>query len=82
MSPLADLAMSPLAVQLMLKLRLKTAGLPAILSPHSFRVLVFCPAKTRRSKTSSTWRGTLPPRTAQIYDSRYVSPNVVERIPF
>lgn len=30
----------PLAVQLMLKLRLKAAGLPEILSAHSFRGLV------------------------------------------
>ena len=39
-SPLTELAMSPLAVQLMLKRRLRAAGLPEILSPHSFRVLV------------------------------------------
>ena len=39
-SPLTERAMSPLAVQLMLKRRLKAAGLPEILSPHSFRVLV------------------------------------------
>ena len=39
-SPLTDRAMSPLAVQLMLKRRLNVARLPKILSPHSFRVLV------------------------------------------
>ena len=39
-SSLTERAMSPLAVQLMLKRRLKAAGLPEILSPHSFRVLV------------------------------------------
>ena len=37
---MTDRAMSPLAVQLMLKRRLNVARLPKILSPHSFRVLV------------------------------------------
>lgn len=30
----------PVAVQLMLKRRLKNSGLPGFLSPHTFRVLV------------------------------------------
>ena len=61
--------MSPLAVQLMLKRRLRAAGLPKILSPHSFRVLVvtdLLSPRTCRSRTSSTWPGTptpAPPRS-------------------
>ena len=39
-SPLTERAMSPLAVQLILKRRLRAAGLPEILSLHLFRVLV------------------------------------------
>ncbi len=39
-SLLTDRAMSPPAVQRMLKRRMATAGLPKILSSHSFRVLV------------------------------------------
>ena len=56
-SPLTDRAMSPLAVQLMLKRRLKAAGLPKILSPHSFRVLVVTDLLSQNVplEDSSTW---------------------------
>ena len=47
---LTDRPMSPHAVERMLKRRLRAAGLPEILSPHSFRVLVVTdPAHSERA---------------------------------
>lgn len=68
-SPLTERAMSPLAIQLMLKRRLKASGLPEILSPHSFRVLVVTDLLSQNvplEDVQSTWPGTptsAPPRS-------------------
>ena len=83
-SPLTDRAMSPLAVQLMLKRRLRAAGLPKILSPHSFRVLVVTDLLSQNVPLEDVQylAGHAHPRTTQIYDRRRrrVSRNLVERI--
>ena len=83
-SPLTDRAMSPLAVQLMLKRRLKAAGLPKILSPHSFRVLVVTDLLSQNVPLEDVQylAGHAHPRTTQIYDRRRrrVSRSLVERI--
>ena len=83
-SPLTERAMSPLAVQLMLKRRLKAAGLPEILSPHSFRVLVVTDLLSQNVPLEDVQylAGHAHPRTTQIYDRRRrrVSRNLVERI--
>ena len=83
-SPLIERAMSPLAVQLMLKRRLKTAGLPGILSRHSFRVLVVTDLLSQNVLFEDVQylTGHTHPRTTQIYDRRCrcVSRNLVERI--
>ena len=59
----------------MLKRRLKAAGLPEILSPHSFRVLVVTDLLSQNVPLEDAH-----PRTTQIYDRRRVSRNLVERI--
>ena len=83
-SPLTEGGMSPLAVQLMLKRRLKAAGLPEILSPHSFRVLVVTDLLSQNVPLEDVQylAGHAHPRTTQIYDRRRrrVSRNIVERI--
>ena len=82
-SPLTDRAMSPLAVQLMLKRRLQAAGLPKILSPHSFRVLVVMNLLSQNVPLEDVQylAGHAHPRTTQIYDRRRrVSRNLVEKI--
>ena len=83
-SPLTERAISPLAVQLMLKRRLKAAGLPEILSPHSFRVLVVTDLLSQNVPLEDVkyLAGHAHPRTTQIYDRRRrrVSRNLVERI--
>ena len=83
-SPLTERAMSPLAVQLMLKRRLKAASLPEILSPHSFRVLVVTDLLSQNVPLEDVQylAGHAHPRTTQIYDRcrRRVSRNLVERI--
>ena len=83
-SPLTDRAMSPLAIQLMLKRRLRAAGLPKILSPHSFRVLVVTDLLSQNVPLEDVQylAGHAHPRTTQIYDRRRrrVSRNLVERI--
>ena len=83
-SPLTDRAMSPLAMQLMLKRRLRAAGLPEILSLHSFRVLVVTDLLSQNVPLEDVQylAGHAHPRTTQIYDQRRrrVSRNLVERI--
>jgi site-specific recombinase XerD len=83
-SPLTDRAMSPLAVQLMLKRRLRAAGLPKILSSHSFRVLVVTDLLSQNVPLEDVQylAGHAHPRTTQVYDRRRrrVSRNLVERI--
>ena len=75
---------SPLAVEQMLKRRLAAAGLPKILSPHSFRVLVVTDLLSQNVPLEDVQylAGHAHPRTTQIYDRRRrrVSRNLVERI--
>ena len=82
--PLTDRAMSPHAVRRMLKRRLSAAGLPEILSPHSFRVLVVTDLLSQNVPLEDVQylAGHAHPRTTQIYDRRRrrVTRNIVERI--
>ena len=81
---LTDRPLSPHAVRRMLKRRLKAAGLPEILSPHSFRVLVVTDLLSQNVPLEDVQylAGHAHPRTTQIYDRRRrrVSRNLVERI--
>ena len=83
-SPLTDRAMSPPAVQRMLKRRMAAAGLPKILSSHSFRVLVVTDLLSQNVPLEDVQylAGHAHPRTTQVYDRRRrrVSRNLVERI--
>ena len=83
-SPLTEWAMSPLAVQLMLKRRLRVASLPEVLSPHSFRIMVVTDLLSQNVPLEHIQypAGHAHPRTTQIYDRcrRRVSRNLVERI--
>ena len=67
---------------LMLKRRLKDAGLPPIFSPHSFRVLVVTDLLSQDVSLEDVQylAGHANPRTTQIYDRRRVTRNIVERI--
>ena len=64
--------------------RLKDAGLPELLSPHSFRVTVITDLLTQDVPLEDVQylAGHSDPRTTQIYDrrKRRVSRNIVERI--
>ena len=64
----------------------KAAGLPKILSLHSFRVLVVTDLLSQNVPLEDVLylAGNAHPRTTQIYDRRRrrVSRNLVERIPF
>ena len=75
--------MLPLAVQLMLKRRLRAAALPENLSPHSFRVLVVTDLLSQNVPLEDVQylAGHAHPRTTQIYvrRCRLVSRNFVER---
>ena len=68
----------------MLKRRLNAIGLPQILSPHSFRVLVVTDLLSQNGLAEDVQylAGHAHPRTTQIYDRRRwrVSRNLVERI--
>ena len=83
-SPLTDRAMSPPAVQRMLKRRMAAAGLPKILSSHSFRVLVVTDLLSQNVPLEDVQylAGHAHPSTTQVYDRRRrrVSRNLVERI--
>ena len=69
---------------LMLKRRLKDAGLPPIFSPHSFRVLVVTDLLSQDVPLEDVQylAGHANPRTTQIFDRRrrQVTRNIVERI--
>ena len=69
---------------LMLKRRLKDAGLPPIFSPHSFRVLVVTDLLSQDVPLEDVQylAGHANPKTTQIYDRRRrrVTRNIVERI--
>ena len=72
------------SMRLLLKRRLKDAGLPPLFSPHSFRVLVVTDLLSQDVPIEQVQylAGHATPRTTQIYDRRrrQVSRNVVERI--
>ena len=72
------------AIRRMLKRRLHNAGLPGIISPHSFRVMVITDLLSQNVPMEDVQylAGHSNPRTTQLYDrrSRRVSRNIVERI--
>ena len=81
-SPLRPLSANSMG--LMLKRRLKDAGLPPIFSPHSFRVLVVTDLLSQDVPLEDVQylAGHANPKTTQIYDRRRrrVTRNIVERI--
>ena len=72
------------AIRRMLKRRPNNAGLPGIISPHSFRVLVVTDLLSQNVPMEDVQylAGHSSPRTTQIYDrrTRRVTRNLVERI--
>jgi site-specific recombinase XerD len=68
----------------MLKRRLKDAGLPARLSPHSFRVMTITDLLSQGQPLEDVQylAGHSDPRTTRLYDRRQkkVTKNLVERI--
>ena len=81
---LTERPLTPHAVERMLKRRLRDAGLPKNLSPHSFRVLVVTDLLSQNVPLEDVQylAGHAHPRTTQIYDRRRrrVSRKLVERI--
>jgi site-specific recombinase XerD len=71
-------------IRLMVKRRLKAAGLPATLRPHSFRVLVVTDLLAQHVPLEDVQylAGHSNPQTTQLYDRRRrrVTRNIVERI--
>ena len=81
---LVDRAMTAHGVRRMLKRRLKGAGLPEIVTPHSFRVMVVTDLLSQDVPMEDVQylAGHSNPQTTQIYDQRRrrVTRNIVERI--
>lgn len=81
---LTERAMTGLDVWRMLKRRLKDAGLPAGLSPHSFRVATITDLLENGASLEEAQHlaGHADPRTTRLYDRRQkrVTRNLVERI--
>ena len=81
---LSDRAMTAHGVRRMLKRRLQDAGLPEIIVPHSFRVMVVTDLLSQNVPMEDVQylAGHSSPRTTQIYDRRRrrVTRNIVERI--
>ena len=81
---LVDRAMTAHGVRRMLKRRLQNAGLPEIISPHSFRVMVVTDLLGQDVPMEDVQylAGHSNPQTTQIYDRRRrrVTRNIVERI--
>ena len=81
---LVDRAMTAHGVRRMLKRRLQDAGLPGIISPHSFRVMVVTDLLGQDVPMEDVQylAGHTNPQTTQIYDRRRrrVTRNIVERI--
>ena len=81
---LSDRALTAHGVRRMLKRRLRDAGLPEIITPHSFRVLVVTDLLSQNVPMEDVQylAGHSSPRTTQIYDRRRrrVTRNIVERI--
>ena len=80
----ADHAMRPGTIRAMLKRRLRDAGLPSIITPHSFRAMVVTDLLTQGVPIEDVQYlvGHAHPSTTLIYDrrARSVSRNTVERI--
>ena len=76
--------LGPYTIRFILKRRLKDAGLPEIISPHSFRVMVVTDLLSQNVPMEDVQylAGHSNPRTTQIYDrrKRRVTRNIVERI--
>ena len=74
------------AVRAMLKCRLAAAGLPAHLTPHSFRVMVVAALLNQNVPVEEVQHlvGHSHPSTTQLYDRRRrrINRSIVERIPF
>ena len=74
------------AVRVMLKRRLKAAGLPGHLTPHSFRVMVVTALLSQNVPVEEVQHlvGHSHPSTTQLYDRRRrgVTRGIVEGIPF
>ena len=81
---LTDRPMTAHGVRQMLKRRLHEAGLPEIITPHSFRVMVVTDLLGQNVPMEDVQylAGHSNPRTTQIYDRRRrrVTRNIVERI--
>ena len=81
---LVDRAMTAHGVRRMLKRRLREAGLPEIITPHSFRVMVVTDLLGQNVPMEDVQylAGHTNPQTTQIYDRRRhrVTRNIVERI--
>ena len=81
---LSNQGLSTNAVQVLLKRRLRDAGLPTLFSPHSFRVLVVTDLLTQQVPLEDVQylAGHANPKTTQIYDRRQhqITQNIVERI--
>ena len=81
---LLDRALTAHGVRRMLKRRLKEAGLPEIITPHSFRVMVVTDLLGQNVPMEDVQylAGHSNPQTTQIYDRRRrrVTRNIVERI--
>ena len=79
-----DAGIRPSTLRTMLKRRLRAAGLPHILTVHSFRVMVISDLLTQGVPMEDVQHlaGHSDPSTTQLYDrrSRAVSRNIVERI--
>ena len=73
-------------VRAMLKRRLKAAGLPTNLTPHSFRVMVVTVLLSQNIPVEEVQHlvGHSHPSTTQLYDRRRhrINRSIVERIPF
>ena len=76
--------LSPLALEQKLKHRLAAAGLPKILSPHLFRVLVVTDLLSQNVPLDDVQylAGNARPGTTPVYDRRRrrVTRNIVERV--
>ena len=77
-------SVQPWTIRTLLKRRLRDAGLPEIITPHSFRVMVVTDLLSQDVAIEEVQylAGHSHPSTTQIYDrrSRRVTRNLVERI--